>query len=165
MCGVSLCRQVRSVSVLSPTNYTPPSSRTNPIRYIQVHVKRLFNPPSQFSRLGILVSSSNFSYNCTVITSVDMPHGFLCIGCLGCLSFLPTFTSYTCISMYIMGGFCLLLLARNGGLLLCVAGVCGDGVVDELINHRTTSLCMLKQVMTELAICEKTFFTNCKFSH
>ena len=57
--------------------------------------KRLFNPPSQFSRLGILVSSSAlcFLMALTIVQSyMYNNYGIVCIVCLGCLSFLPTFT-------------------------------------------------------------------------
>ena len=58
--------------------------------------KRLFNPPSQFSRLGIQVSY--YSFFPVLIMYI------MCIVCLGYLSFFPTSAIAsvlcTCISMY-----------------------------------------------------------------
>ena len=59
--------------------------------------KRLFNPPSQFSRLGIQVSY--YSFFPVLIMYI------MCIVCLGYLSFFPTSAIAsvlcTCISMYL----------------------------------------------------------------
>ena len=58
-----------------------------------------FNPAPQFSRLGILVSSSNFL--CLLLVYVRMyVHGFVCIVCLPLLSILLKLVyMYSCMCM------------------------------------------------------------------